>query len=313
MKKWKILVSWKVSEEYKEILTSSLKNCEIEFANILDENFLAERIKDKDILIAGICTDTIIKNGKRLKLIHSMIKSVNRINLPLAKKMGIRVTNTIGYCGDSVAEFIIGIMIFLSRNLGKVMNKKIKKSEWSIKSDAFELKGKTLGIIGLGEIGSTLAKKAKCLGMKVYGIDICPPKNLKIDFVGDPNDLDFILSNSDFVSINLPKTKETINYITLRHFKKMKRSAFYIDTSRGGITNFEDLYIALKKGYIRGAFCDVFPEEPPDYSHPIFKLKNFYYTPHIAGVTKEAEIRSAKYTVKVIKNFIKGKLNNYIV
>ena len=93
----------------------------------------------------------------------------------------------------------------------------------------------------------------------------------------------------------------------------MKRTAFYIDTSRGGITNFDDLYKALKNNYIRAAFVDVFLKEPPDYSHPIFKLKNFYFTPHIAGVTKEAEIKSANYTVKVIKRFLERKRINSIV
>ncbi len=313
MKKCKILVSWKVGEEFKRILLNELKNCEIEFARSLNERDLCKAIKDKHILIAGICTERMIKNAEKLELIHSMIKSVNRINLNLAKERGIKVTNTVGYCGDSVAEFIIGIMIMLSRDLSFFLNRKINKQKWSLNFKGFELKGKTLGIIGLGEIGCALAKRAKCMGMKIYGIDIVPSLRLKLDFVGGKESLNYVLKNSDFISINLHRTPETINFMTLKHFKIMKKTAFYIDTSRGGITNFEDLYKALKRGYIKGAFLDVFPKEPPDYSHPVFKLKNFYFSPHIAGVTKEAEIKSAEYTAGIIKRFLQRKRINSII
>lgn len=314
--KWKILVSWKLSNRSKKTILENLgKRCEIYFPDNLDENFLAELIEKKkiDILIAGVCTRKMIEKGKSLKLIHSMIKSVNRIVLSLADEK-IVVTNSKNYNGKSVAEFIISAMIILSRNLGKVLNKPVWKTEWSLNSEARELKDKKVCILGIGEVGYELAKLARVFGISIYGIekDVKKIKNKKLfKFIGKPTEknLKKVLSVSDFICVCLPKTPETINFIKRYHFSIMKPTSFLIDVSRGEIVNFEDLYQALKEKKIAGAFCDVFPVEPPDYSHPIFKLKNFYYTPHIAGVTAEAEDRQVKIIINTVNRFIDNRKN----
>jgi len=323
---YNILVSWKVSSNFKNILRKELpRNCKVIYPKKLDEEYLVSLLNKKkiDILIAGICTKEMIEKSKYLKLIHSMIKSVGRIDLEAARKKRIIVTNTSGYCGRSVAEFILAAMIIMSRNLHLFLNKKEWKREtWSLNFDAFEIKNRKVCILGIGEIGLELAKLCKKLGMEVYGVekDIEKIKKLKrkkiFKFITTPEKRNIrkVLKISDFVCICLPKTEETLNFISEKEMKTMKRNAIIIDTSRGGILNFDDLYKILKIGKIRGAFCDVFPQEPPDYSHPIFNLKNFCFTPHIAGVTYEAEILQVRKTVETIKNFIlKKPLKNRIV
>jgi len=210
-------------------------------------------------------TREVMLTASKLKLIQQFGVGLEGVDIEAARELEIYVANVPGANAISVAEHVIFLMLALARKFNEA-SKRLREGKIG-EPARNEIFGKTLGIIGLGRSGTELAKKAKALGVRVLAIKKNPNLELVrepgLEFLGEPGDLDFVLKNSDFVSIHVPLTNETRNLIGEREPKLMKKTAYLINVARGSIVNRKALYRALKEGWIAGAALDVFWEEPP--------------------------------------------------
>ena len=269
--------------------------------NHYDIEDLKEKIKKIDCIVIRSATkirreliDEAIKGGN-LKLIISGGVGVDNIDVQYAEQNGIKVRNTPNASSSSVAEIILAHMFSLARFLNQ-SNITMKAGLWKKKDYVgVELEGKTLGIIGMGRIGSELAKKCTALGMKIIYFDLMDIKNIdnnyrKVEF-------DELLRKSDFISINISGTKSIIGSEEL---KKVKKGAFIINTSRGKALDEEAIITSLNDGTLGGVGLDVFLEEPSK-NLELIKHPKVSLTPHIGASTKEAQMKIGEEIIEIIK------------
>ena len=232
-----------------------------------------------------------------LKVIVRGGVGLDTIDHEYAKSKGIAVMNTPLASSASVAELAIGYMFALARSTVKA-TASMKSEKWDKKSfEGDEIGGKTLGLIGVGNIGKETAKRASALGMTVVAYDPYVKEIPGIQLVS----LDELLAKSDYISLHLPKTKESANMIGAEQFAKMKNGVRIINCARGGIIYENALYDALTSGKVAGAALDVFAEEPPT-DWKLLKLDNVIGSPHIGAATKEAQARvGAEVAAKLIE------------
>jgi phosphoglycerate dehydrogenase-like enzyme len=253
--------------------------------------FVLESLRGYDVLIPTMSqvTEPLLATADRLKLIQQVGSGLEGVDIAAAKKRGIRVANVpTDSCGnaDSVAELGIYMMVGLARNFRGMAvsfaNRKIGQPK------GMALKGKTVGIIGLGGIGKALVKRLRAFDVRLIGIKRDHPeeaaRDLGMDWAGGSQDLEKFLGLSDFVILSLPLTAESRNLMNEKTFAAMKKDSFLINLSRGGIIDRAALEKALATGQIAGAGLDVYWEEPVDPSDPIFQY-NVLTTPHIGGST----------------------------
>lgn len=191
-------------------------------------------------------------------------------------------------------------------------SKDVKGGDWDRKGHTGdEIFGKTLGLIGVGEIGDRVARRARSLGLRVLGFDpfVAPFDSPVMDSGIELVSLDDVLKHSDFISLHVPLTSDTKNLINRENLEKMKPTACVINSSRGGIVNEQDLAIALQSKTISCATLDVLKQEPPDQSHPLMSLGNCTITPHIAGLTEESQIRTSEMVANEVINELEGKVS----
>jgi D-3-phosphoglycerate dehydrogenase / 2-oxoglutarate reductase len=237
-----------------------------------------------------------------LKVIVRGGVGLDTIDADYARSKGISVMNTPKASSASVAELAIGFMFSLARSLYKTTST-MKAEKWEKKSfEGDELSGKTLGLLGVGNIGKEVAKRANALGMRVIAYDPYVDKASGVDMVS----LDDLLKDSDYISLHLPKTKESANLIGKEQFAKMKTGVRIINCARGGIIDEGALYNALIEGKVAGAALDVYPEEPPT-DWKLVKLDNVICSPHIGAATKEAQSRVGAEVAEKIIEFSKKK------
>ena len=256
--------------------------------------FGVDNLAGADVLIPtmGLITKEILKTHDRLQLIQQCGSGLESIDVTAAKEMGIKVANVptdISGNADSVAELAIYLMIGLSRNILKTADS-LRHGRMG-EPQGMALRGKTVGIVGLGGIGRALIKRLKPFDVKLVGIKRSSQaeakKALGLEWVGGPESLSELLGKSDYVVLCLPVTPESVNLMDHTAFGFMKPGSFLINVSRGGLVNRKALAHALSKRLIAGAGLDVFWEEPPDPEDPIFKY-NLIATPHIAGSTDDS-------------------------
>jgi D-3-phosphoglycerate dehydrogenase len=257
---------------------------------------LKEIVSNYDVLVVRSRTKVtreIIQSGKHLKAIGRAGAGLDNVDAEAAKKEGITVLNTPEAPAQAVAELTIGLMLSLARNI-PLANQTMKEGKWIKKElEGWQLKDKTLGVIGLGNIGEKVAKIAKALGMRVLITKRTPPppeilKELEAKFVS----LKELLQRSDIVTIHVPLTPQTRHMIDAKEIQAMKDGAFLINTSRGAIVDEKALLDALKSGKLGGAALDVYEVEPPtDFS--LVRLPNVVATPHIGAQTIEAQRTAA--------------------
>lgn len=284
----------------KAISNLELLGCDVD-TNHYDIEDLKEKIKEVDCIVIRSATkirreliDEAIKGGK-LKLIIRGGVGLDNIDVQYAEQNGIKVRNTPNASSSSVAEIILAHMFSLARFLNQ-SNITMKAGLWKKKEYVgVELEGKTLGIIGMGRIGSELAKKCTALGMKIIYFDLMDIKNIdnnyrKVEF-------DELLRESDFISINISGTKSIIGSEEL---KKVKKGAFIINTSRGKALDEDAIITSLNDGTLGGVGLDVFLEEPSKnlelINHPKVSL-----TPHIGASTREAQMKIGEEVINIIK------------
>lgn len=282
---------------------------------------LRSKIKEADGLICfpyDKIDKDMIDTAENLKVISTYSVGFDHIDTEYAKKKKIRVGYTPEVLTDATADLAFSLLLDISRRLSEG-DRIIRDGRWKEIYGAYDyvgvdLQGKTIGILGLGRIGSTLAKRAKAFDMKIIyhnrkRISKTKEKSLNAKYVS----FEKLISQSDFISIHVPHTKETNQLFDMKIFKKMKRTAFLINTSRGKVIKEKDLVTALKKKIISGAGLDVFEVEPIKKKHPFVKLPNIVLAPHIGSSTKETRSKMAELTVKNLDLGMKGKKPIYSV
>lgn len=273
-----------------------------------------ERVQDADILVIanGKLSSDVIKEAKNLKYIAVAFTGVDHVDLDTCKELGIKVSNAAGYSTESVSELTFGLIISLLRNIVP-LDEKTRQGKTKEGYNFFDLHGKTLGVIGTGDIGSKVSNIGLAFGCKVIAYNRSEKKDLKkkgIEYV----ELDRLLKESDIITLHIPYNKETKHLINKDNLNLMKKSAFIINTARGPIIDNDALAKALKSGTIAGAGIDVFDIEPPlSKDNPLLDTKNSVVLPHIGFFTKEAMIRRANITNENIESFLKNKQKNVIL
>ena len=250
------------------------------------------------------------KSAGRLKIIARTGVGVDpsRVDLDSAKRFKVWVTNQPGSNSVSVAELVFGQMIALVRHTFEA-NQAVKENRWSdyLKYIGAELAGKTLGIIGMGNIGTRMAIRARAFDMKFLVYDPYIPESHVTALGGKWMGLDELLAESDVVTIHCPLTPETGGMIDERRLGLMKASAYVINAARGGIVNEDALWRALKGKKIAGAALDVVEHEPPAKDHPLFQLDNVILSPHIGALTLEASKRGEWGAAEDVIRVLEGK------
>ena len=268
-------------------------------------NELISSIKDYHVIVVRSrtkITKEVINAATNTKIIARVGVGLDNIDVMAAEATGIRIINAAEAAMNAVSELTIGHMISLARSI-PLADAETKKGNW-IKKDliGMELRGKYLGIIGVGNIGRNVGRIAKALRMNLIGHDVYP---INKDFIKEVGlivtDLDTLVESADFITCHVPLTQETKHMFNKSRFSKMKPTAYIVNTSRGEVIDENALYDALINGKIAGAALDVFEVEPPT-NKMLIELPNIICTPHIGSQTKEAqELASTVIAEKIIQ------------
>jgi len=240
----------------------------------------------------------------KLRVISVASVGLDHVDLAVTKEKGISVFNQPGVNRDSVAEFTFGLLLCLARQIHSASHD-LRSGAWRRYDyqSGLELRGRTLGVIGLGRIGSRVAEIAKGFHMRVLAFSPYTADsrihNLGVRLAG----LEELLSESDFVSVHCPLTVETRNMIGAAQLNLMRRGSYLLNLARGGIVDERALYEALQQGHLAGAASDVFAVEPPE-GNPLLQLPNFMGTPHIAGPTTDSLWRAGMHAAKTVLQFL---------
>lgn len=293
MKQFKVLICDKLSEEGMLVFNEKYI---VDINTTLSEDEIVSIIGEYDAMIVRsetTVTSKIIEATKKMKVIGRAGVGLDNIDVIAANKKGIIVVNSPEGNTVSAAEHTFGLILSASRNIPFAHNS-VQKGQWNrAKFLGTELSGKTLGIIGLGKIGKKVATYAKVFGMKVVANDIL--LNQKDTKHEDVQLLTFeeVLATSDFLTLHIPRTKETEGMFNKKAFNLMKNGVFFINCSRGGIVVEKDLKDAVECGKVKVAAVDVFLDEPVKPNSVLLGIPNIITTPHIGAATKEAKINVA--------------------
>ncbi|HXW37743.1 MAG TPA: hydroxyacid dehydrogenase [Nitrososphaerales archaeon] len=264
---------------------------EVDYRPEIGRDELLASVSSYQVLIVRSRTKVdgeVLDAATSLRLIVRPGTGLDNVDVDRAKSKGVTVFNSPESLVEAVAEHVTLLMLALSRKLVEA-DEATLAGEWTKqKLMGSELKGKTLGIVGLGRIGRRIGEIASVLGMSILAYDVIPiPTEVLRSMGGSVSDLEGVFGDSDYVTLHVPLTSETKHLVDSARIASMKRTAFIINTSRGGVVDERALAEALRTGVIAGAGLDVFEEEPP--SGPILSAPNVILTPHIAGQTIEAQ------------------------
>ncbi|NLM43500.1 MAG: hydroxyacid dehydrogenase [Clostridiales bacterium] len=275
--------------------------------NISREDLL-NCIDKYDVLIVRSDTPVnkeLIDRGKNLKVVGMAGIGLNHIDLEYCKEKGIAVFNVPDGSNDSVAELTIGLLICICRKMYNAIND-VKKDHWD-KTGYMgnQLKGKTIGLVAIGKIGSRVAKLCQAFGMKVIAYDPFIDPSVATEMNVELMALEDLLKTADIVSMHVPLTPQTYHMIGKEQLDMMKDGAYIINLGRGGLIDEDALYDALVNGKLKGAAVDVMEKEPPGHSK-LFELDNFICTPHIGAGTIEAQQYIAESLANKVINHLKS-------
>jgi D-3-phosphoglycerate dehydrogenase len=310
MKKLKILLCENIHPQAKEFLVTN--GFEVELITYApDENELLDILPNYDAV--GIrsktkMTKTVIQNNKHLLTIGCFCIGTNQVDLDAAKSSGIPVFNAPHSNTRSVAELVICEAISLSRQVAE-RSMKAHQGKWDKSAlGSFEVRGKTIGIVGYGHIGSQVSVLAEAMGMNVIYYDIV--KKLPLGNANQVGELAELFAASDFVTLHVPELPETKNMIGKIELNQMKKGSYLINASRGSVVVIEDLKNALESGHIGGCAIDVFPSEPAsnkeEFTSPLQGVGNVILTPHIGGSTEEAQVNIGSEVSESLRRFLKA-------
>jgi len=270
---------------------------------------IKEKISNFNIVIVRsrtTITKEMIDKADKCKIIARVGVGLDNVDQDAAKAKNIRVINAVEGAMNAVAELVLGLMLSLARQTARG-DRSIRNGQW-LKNElkGTELRGKYLGIVGLGNIGKRLGRLARALNMNIIGYDVIPIDEEFSKEVGLMKaDLDTLLQSSDYISIHVPLLDSTYHLINAQKIATMKKTAKIINTSRGGVVDEDALYQALKNGLLGGAALDVFEKEPA-LGTKLAELDNVILTPHIGAQTKEAQSLAANIIGEKIIQILRG-------
>lgn len=273
-----------------------------------------QREADAIMVRTHVVSEEDLKKTKRLKIISKHGVGVDNIDCEAARRKGILVTNTPGANSLTVAEYVVALTLALYRNVS-IYSKELQAGKWRAQPTAFELNGKTVGLVGLGDVGRRVA----CIFRLGFGASVIAYDPYASDKIFTDNNvqraatLNDLLRLSDVVSLHVPLAPATKGMIGLEELRLMKPQAVLINVARGGIVNEADLYTALKEKMIFAAASDVFSEEPVNENHPLLTLENFLASPHVAGTSNESLIRMGMTALENIEALFNGGTPQFIV
>jgi len=304
-----VLICDQVNPILKEVLEKN--GLKVTYEPEITPEQVAEKIGNFEVVVVRSrtkMTRELIAKADKCKIIARVGIGLDNIDQDAAKEKNIRVINAVEGAITAVAELVIGLMISMAREIPRA-DREIRNGNW-IKKELMgsELKGKYLGIVGLGNIGKRLGRLARALNMNIIGYDVIPIDDEFSKEVGLMKaDLDTLLTSADYVSFHVPLLDSTRHMINAEKLKMMKNTARIINTSRGGVIDEEALYNSLKDGSLAGAALDVFEVEPAT-ENKLITLPNFIATPHIGAQTKEAQLLAANIIAEKIIQILRGVL-----
>ena len=310
----KVIISDPISEDGIRILKDN--NIKVIYAveENIDENFKHVQSADGWIIRSGTTLDSkIINNAVNLSVIGRAGVGVDNIDISAATRRGVVVMNTPDANTISAAEHTMALILAISRNIS-YGHEAISKGEWNRhKLIGSELRNKTLGIVGLGKIGREVLQRSHAFNMKILGYDPFLPEDFFREDELQICDLDYLIENSDYITLHIPLTKDTKDLFDYNNLIKMKKDARIINVARGGIINENDLSKVLLENKIAGAALDVFESEPLPIDSPLISAPNIILTPHLGASTKEAKEGVSQSICNQVKNFlINDELDNAI-
>ena len=320
-KRFNVLVTRRL---HKSALDELEKKCNVFLHNgkiPIPKRNLINKIKDMDGLIChpyDTIDKKVIKSAKNLKVISTFSVGFDHIDIDFAKSLGIKIGYTPEVLTNATAELTIGLILDILRRISEG-DRIIRNKKWNVIFGAYdytgtEVSGKTIGIIGMGRIGREVAKKANGLGMNVIYHNRKPvsksiERELKAKYVSES----VLYKKSDVISLHVPYNKDTHHLMNSKIFKKMKKTSFLINTSRGKIVNEKQLVTALKTKEIQGAGMDVYESEPVHRDSLLLKLENVVLAPHVGSSTNETRRKMSDITVKNLVFALEGKKLLYSV
>lgn len=301
----------------KPVLADLQKKYDVQFFKNIDTrkdpHFLESLSEAEGIIGLELVVDRqLLDQAPKLKVVSNVSVGYNNMDLDQLGKRNIMATNTPGVLTDTVADTIFGLLIATARRLPE-LDQFVKNGEWqteAVENEHFgiDVHHKTLGIIGMGQIGQAIAQRAHLgFDMDILYHNRSRKPDLEEKFAATYCDLEELLRSSDFVCLMTPLTADTEGLIGLREFQLMKSSAIFINGSRGKTIVEQDLIEALNNGELAAAGLDVFEQEPVDPNNPLLKMKNVVTTPHIGSSTHETELRMSQLAAKNLEAGLNGK------
>jgi len=304
-----VLICDQVNPILKEILEKN--GLKVTYDPEITPEQIAEKIGTFEVVVVRSRTKLsreLVEKADKCQILARVGVGLDNIDQDAAKEKNIRVINAVEGAVAAVAELVIGLMLSMAREIPRA-DREVRNGNW-IKKELMgsELKGKYLGIVGLGNIGKRLGRLAKALNMNIIGYDVIPIDDEFSKEVGLMKaDLDTLLSSADYVSFHVPLLDSTHHMINAEKLKMMKNTARIINTARGGVIDEDALYNSLKEGSIAGAALDVFEVEPAT-GNKLTTLPNFVATPHMGAQTKEAQLLAANIIAEKIIQVLRGVL-----
>ncbi len=318
MRRWRVLVTSRSFLEAAPDAARRLEEAGVELIRApgerpLREEELVRLLGEVDGIIAGvdrIGRRALQAGAPRLRVIARTGVGVDTVDLEAATDLGVVVTNTPGVNAEAVAELVFGLMIALARGILEA-DHLVREGRW-VRRLGVELFGKWLGIVGLGRIGQEVARRGIGFGMQVAAFDpLVDPEvagALGVALVPFAE----VIERADFLTLHVPLTPNTRHLVGEEELRRMKPTAYLINTSRGGVVDEAALARALREGWIAGAACDVFDEEPP-LGSPLLQAPNVLLTPHLGGHTREAVSRSARIAAEQVLAVFRGERPPHVV
>ena len=302
-----ILICDQVNPVLNEVLEKN--GLQITYEPEITPEQIADKIGNFEVVIVRSrtkLTKDLIEKAEKCQIIARVGVGLDNIDQVTAKEKNIRVINAVEGAMNAVAELVLGLMLSLAREIPRA-DREVRNGNW-IKKELMgtELRGKYLGIVGLGNIGKRLGRLARALNMNIIGYDVVPIDEEFSKEVGLMKaDLGTLLASADYVSLHVPLLDSTKHLINAEKMSTMKRTARIINTSRGGVIDEDALYEFLKDGKLAGAALDVFEIEPAT-SNKLASLPNFISTPHMGAQTKEAQSLAANVIAEKIIQILRG-------
>jgi len=270
-----------------------------------------EALEDADALVAGMerIDGELLGRAPRLRIVARFGVGYDNVDVEACTRRGVYVTYTPDILSGAVADLTWGLIIALARHL--IEADRFVRERWALRRErfpfGFDLEGKTLGIIGLGRIGSEVARRAQGFGVKVIYHDVVRKPELEEAYGAEYVSLQELLQRADIVTLHVPLLPSTERLIGEEELQMMKSTAILINTSRGKVIDQKALVKALKEGWIAGAALDVYEEEPIPLDDPLLRLENVILTPHIGSATRETRRRMAEVCAQNVRAVLEGR------